>query len=53
VPQLLPQGQQVAGQWSLLTANNIVGGNPQFPAGWNLLPILKPDGTVRGYNLQK
>lgn len=53
VPQFLPQGQQIAGQYSLIEAAQIVGGAPAYPADWTLVTASKPDGTITGYGLQK
>ncbi len=58
VPQFLPQGQEVAGQWTIIEANKItsVANNPQFPQfpqGWFLQPTTLNDGTVKALDLKK
>jgi hypothetical protein len=55
VPQFLPEGQQVAGQWTIIEANKITSAPnlPQFPQGWQLLPATVNDGTVKAFDLKK
>ena len=55
VPVYLPLGQQPSGQWDVITAGvtgKIVGGNPDVPQGWTLLPKIV-GGVNKGFIVKK